>query len=119
MTATAAEDEIAVCQFDDLADPGSREFRFDDDRERGFVVRRGDEVYAYRNHCMHVGYPLNWKPHEFLTRDGRHIICAAHGAIYQIDSGVCTEGPCPGKRLRAYRATVRNGTVFVSIPASD
>ena len=119
MTADGADIEIEVCDFDELADPGSREFYFAEERERGFVVRRGDELYAYRNHCMHVGYPLNWKPHEFLTRDGRNIICAAHGAIYRIDTGVCIEGPCPGKRLRAYPAAVRNGTVFVRIPASE
>lgn len=119
MTDQAGETEIAVCELQELADPGSREFRFAEDRERGFVVRRGNEVFAYRNHCMHVGYPLNWKPHEFLTRDGRHIICAAHGAIYEFDTGVCTQGPCPGKRLRAYPVTVRNGTVFVRVPASD
>lgn len=119
MTAQTSEMEVAVCELDELADPGSREFRFAQDRERGFVVRRGNEVWAYRNHCMHVGYPLNWKPHEFLTRDGRSIICAAHGAIYEFETGVCTEGPCPGKRLRAYPATVRNGTVFVKVPASD
>ena len=119
MTVNEGDTEIAVCQADELSDPGSREFFFAGDRERGFVVRRGDEIFAYRNHCMHVGYPLNWKPHEFLTRDGKHIICAAHGAIYQIDTGICTEGPCPGKRLRAYPVEVREGTVFVRIPASD
>jgi len=49
---------------------------------------------------MHVGHPLNWKPDSFLTRDGSRIICASHGALYEIRSGECVAGPCPGKLLR-------------------
>jgi nitrite reductase/ring-hydroxylating ferredoxin subunit len=44
------------------------------------------------------------------------IICASHGAQYEIDSGVCVAGPCPGKRLRAVRAEVVDGMIFVEGP---
>jgi nitrite reductase/ring-hydroxylating ferredoxin subunit len=64
--------EIVVCRLDELEDPGSKEFRIGegDWPFKGFVVRQGDEVYAYQNFCMHAGHPLNWQPDSFLTEDG-------------------------------------------------
>ena len=63
--------EIAVGRVDELDDPGCREFQIGDGDWpfRGFVVRRGDDVYAYQNFCVHVGHPLNWSPDRFLTKD--------------------------------------------------
>lgn len=110
--------EINVCRFDVLDDPGTREFRIGegDWPFKGFVVRKGNEVFAYQNYCMHVGHPLNWQPNRFLTEDSSQIICASHGAIYDIDSGVCVSGPCPGKKLRPVEVEIRDGDVFVRGP---
>lgn len=110
--------EVIVCRFDALSDPDSREFRIGegDWPFKGFIVRRGDRVYAYQNYCMHVGHPLNWRPHRFLTEDGTQIICASHGAIYDIESGVCVSGPCPGKKLRTVEVEIRDGVVVVRGP---
>lgn len=110
--------EITVCQFSELADPGSKEFQIGtgDWPLRGFVVRKGNAVYAYQNHCMHVGHPLNWRPDDFLTGDGSQIICASHGALYDIESGICTAGPCPGKLLRSMPVEIRSGRVVVKGP---
>jgi len=114
------EQEIIVGRLDEIDDPGCREFRIGagDWPFRGFVVRRGDAVFAYQNYCMHVGHPLNWKPDSFLTRDQTKIICASHGAIYEIDSGLCVGGPCRGKSLRRVECEVRNGEVVVRGPDS-
>jgi nitrite reductase/ring-hydroxylating ferredoxin subunit len=111
--------EIEVGRLDELNDPGCREFRIGegDWPFRGFVVRSGGDVFAYQNYCVHVGHPLNWKPDEFLTEDGAHIICASHGATYEIDSGVCIAGPCRGKSLRPVEIAVREGVVYVRGPA--
>lgn len=110
--------ELVVCRLDDLADPGSKEFRIGggDWPFRGFVVRRGGTVYAYQNYCMHVGHPLNWRPDSFLTEDGGLIVCASHGALYEIDTGTCVSGPCPGKRLRPVEVRVVDGEVVVRGP---
>ncbi len=119
MNAVALQ-EMLVGRLCDLHDPGCREFRIGAGEWpfRGFVVRRGDEVYAYQNYCMHAGHPLNYKPDTFLTKDGARIICASHGALYEIDSGVCVAGPCPGKKLRSIEIEVRDGQIFVRGPAS-
>jgi nitrite reductase/ring-hydroxylating ferredoxin subunit len=65
----------------------------------GFVVRVGDDYHAYVNRCPHVGAPLDLWPNEFLSEDGRLVVCATHGAIFQPDSGRCVGGPCAGDRL--------------------
>ncbi len=107
--------EVAVGRLDELSDPGCREFQIGDGDWplRGFVVRQGDAVYAYENFCAHVGHPLNWMPDAFLTKDQSSIMCASHGALYEIDTGLCFAGPCIGKSLRTVEVAVRDGTVFV------
>jgi nitrite reductase/ring-hydroxylating ferredoxin subunit len=115
---SGSEIEVAVGGLDDLDDPGCREFRIGegDWPFRGFVVRQGDDVCAYQNYCVHAGHPLNWKPDSFLTPDGSQIICSSHGAVYDIKSGVCVAGPCPGKKLRALTVEIRDGSVVVRVP---
>lgn len=112
--------EIEIGPIDALPDPGCREFQIGggDWPFRGFVVRRGDTVVAYQNYCMHAGHPLNWKPDSFLTPGNDAIICASHGALYDIGSGDCIGGPCHDKSLRPVDVTVRNGVIFVRGPVS-
>ena len=112
-------EEVTVCQFDEIEDPGSKEFRIGDGDWpfRGFVVRKGSEVFAYQNFCAHAGHPLNWQPDRFLTPDGEKIICASHGAIFEIENGLCVAGPCPGKSLRTVAVDVRDGSVVVRGPS--
>lgn len=112
--------DLVVCRFAELDDPGCREFHVGggDWPFRGFVVRKGADVFAYQNYCVHAGHPLNWRPHDFLTGDGAQIICASHGAVYEIDSGLCSAGPCRGKSLRPVRVSVSNGDVVVRVRAS-
>lgn len=112
--------EIAVGRFDELDDPGCREFSIGagDWPFRGFVVRKGAAVYAYQNFCVHVGHPLNWSRDRFLTRDGKAVICASHGATYAIETGHCYAGPGSGRSLRKVQVEVREGVVYVTGPDS-
>ena len=113
--------ETVVGRLDDLEDPGCREFRVGegDWPFKGFVVRRGQEVFAYQNICMHVGHPLNWQPDSFLNEDGSLIVCASHGALYEIHTGLCISGPCPGKALNNVTVEIRNGDIVVSAPTTQ
>jgi len=115
-----AEQEVAVGPLDELDDPGCREFSIGegDWPFRGFIVRQGDAVYAYQNFCAHVGHPLNWSPNAFLTKDKSAIICASHGATYQIDTGHCFAGPGAGGALRKVDAVVRDGIIYVTGPTA-
>lgn len=112
------EQEIAVGRLDEIGDPGCREFSIGDGDWpfRGFVVRRGEAVYAYQNVCVHVGHPLNWTPDRFLTKDGTALICASHGATYEIETGYCYAGPGNGRSLRKVDAWISGGVVYVRGP---
>ena len=112
--------EIEVGALSEIEDPGCREFAIGDGDWpfRGFVVRQGNDVFAYQNFCVHVGHPLNWSPNRFLTKDKAAIICASHGATYKIESGECFAGPGSGKALRKVDLAVRDGVIYVSGPDS-
>jgi nitrite reductase/ring-hydroxylating ferredoxin subunit len=114
------EAEIAVGLLDEINDPGCREFAIGDGAWpfRGFVVRQGNDVFAYQNFCAHAGHPLNWRPDEFLTKDKSALMCASHGALYEISSGECFAGPCRGGALRKVSVEIRDGVVYVRGPTS-
>ena len=120
MERQVGEREIAVGRLDELEDPGCREFSIGNGEWpfRGFVVRKGDQVYAYRNFCVHVGHPLNWSPDRFLTKDKRALICASHGATYEIETGYCFAGPGNGRTLQKVAVELRGGIIYVTGPTS-
>ncbi len=115
-----SEQEIGIGRLDEIDDPGCREFEIGegDWPFRGFVVRQGDAVFAYQNFCAHVGHPLNWSPNKFLTKDKSAIICASHGATYEIETGRCFAGPGSGGSLRQVELSIRDGIIYVTGPTS-
>jgi nitrite reductase/ring-hydroxylating ferredoxin subunit len=79
----------------------------------GFVVNYHGSFYAYRNRCCHIPMPMDWFENQFLSEDGRYIICATHGATYDPETGECVAGPCPGEYLERLPLQILNGTIFV------
>ncbi len=110
--------EQVLCSLDELGDPASRGFsvRWGENRLEMFVVRRGDDVFGYRNNCPHTGAPLDWSPDDFLDADGIFIQCAMHGALFSVENGYCVLGPCAGQSLSRVPLTLRDG--FVSLDVS-
>jgi nitrite reductase/ring-hydroxylating ferredoxin subunit len=112
-----------ICPLHELADPGAKGFTMGegDWPLRGFVVRRGGSVHAYVNHCPHAGFPLNWSPDAFLAPDAPLILCAMHGALFEMETGLCLSGPCDGLRLRALPVSVVRGYVMLddSVPLEE
>lgn len=86
---------------------------------RGFLVNHDGGHHAYVNRCPHAGTPLDAWPNEFLTEDGRYLICATHGAVFAPDTGVCVEGPCPEARLEPLSVARRDGELVVTLTASS
>jgi nitrite reductase/ring-hydroxylating ferredoxin subunit len=105
-----------ICAFAELPDPGSRAFSLGGGEWplRGFVVRRGAQVFGYVNHCPHAGHPLNWQPDQFLSPDRTVILCASHGAMYDVGSGECIAGPCAGRGLKSLPLRLEAGLVLLS-----
>jgi nitrite reductase/ring-hydroxylating ferredoxin subunit len=100
-----------LCQVSDIADPGSKGFKFD--QESLFAVHFHGKVYVYRNQCPHVGIEMNWQPDQFLDYNDSLIQCATHGALFIIENGDCVAGPCQGKRLQAIPCRVENGALII------
>jgi nitrite reductase/ring-hydroxylating ferredoxin subunit len=112
-----------ICPLHELGDPGSKGFTMGegDWPLRGFIVRHGALVRAYVNHCPHAGFPLNWTPDVFLAPDSPLILCSMHGALFEMETGLCLSGPCNGLRLRALPVRVARGYVMLdeSVPLEE
>ena len=96
-----------LCRLEEIDDPGSRGFEFDD--RSIFVVRRGATVAAYVNSCPHTRGPLDWVEHRFLNLARTHILCGTHGAVFRLEDGYCIDGPCIGDHLTALKVVVESG----------
>jgi len=92
---------VHLGHLDDLAEGQARGFDLRGEGRDGlFVVRSGGRLYAWRNACPHLdGAPMAWRKDAYLSADGRRIVCSAHGAQFDIASGVCLRGPCLGQAL--------------------
>ncbi len=112
---------VRVCAFSELPETGSRgaDVQHGETTIAVLVVRRGDDIYAYRNQCPHTGVSLDWMPHQFLNAEHTHIQCSNHGALFRIEDGYCIFGPCSGARLEQVVAEVVSGQVKVFLPATE
>ncbi len=112
-------DELrALCRIEDIPDGQGKGFASAPGGFTGiFAVRQGDLVRVWVNSCPHVGTPLDWTPDQFMSRDGKHIICATHGALFSPDTGECTLGPCRGDFLEPVVTEIRDGVIYVPLDA--
>ncbi len=76
------------------------------------VLSRGGCVRVWHNVCPHAGRRLDWAPGRFL-RDGDRLVCSHHGAVFELDGGVCVGGPCKGCSLAAVPSEIRDGEVWI------
>ena len=104
--------------FNEVSDPGSRAFSINDKTSElaGFVVRKGQDLFGYQNQCPHTGVTLNWTEDVFLDADDSQIQCAMHGALFTIEEGRCTWGPCLGESLEKLELQIDSrGKIFIEI----
>jgi nitrite reductase/ring-hydroxylating ferredoxin subunit len=101
-----------LCPLAELDDPGARGFRFREGEAlfAGFVVRRGEAVMGYVDRCPHAGWPLAMAD-RYLTRGKDRILCAGHGALFRLEDGHCTSGPCAGEALEPWPVVVKAGLI--------
>ena len=111
--------DTVLCRLEDVPDGGALGLLPRGNDDRVFAVRLGTEVFVWLNDCPHNHRPLELRKNLFLSADGKHIMCYAHGAHFEIRSGYCFAGPCLGRLLTAIPARVDAGTVWVaaSLPA--
>ena len=107
------------CAADTLAPGRTATFRLNRQGKAidGFIVNVNGSYHAYVNRCPHAGTTLDLWPNEFMTDDGRFLICSTHGAVFEQHTGLCVEGPCPGARLETLTVELDGDCVVVTCPA--
>lgn len=107
-----------ITEFSNIPDEASRGFEIEakpGEFVNIFLVRKGTEVVAYENRCPHLGVNLDWIEHEFLDDEKKHIQCATHMALFNIDDGQCIAGPCVGDHLTKLTTRIEGDDVFVDL----
>jgi nitrite reductase/ring-hydroxylating ferredoxin subunit len=99
---------VELCRLDEIPEPGARGFDFREGEAvfGGFVVRKAGLVLGYVDSCPHAGWPLAPLPNRYLTRDAAALFCGGHGALFRVEDGFCTSGPCAGDSLETWPVEV-------------
>ena len=106
----------ALIAFNAIPDGGLAEVEAvvdGNDAESLLLHRDGDRVRAWLNICPHAGRRLDWAPGQFLKTKEGLLVCAAHGASFELDGGTCVAGPCRGEALRPVAVAVVDAMVML------
>jgi nitrite reductase/ring-hydroxylating ferredoxin subunit len=112
----ATADAVTLIALARIEDGGFAEVEatLDGDAESLILHRDGTAVRAWLNVCPHAGRRLDWAPGKFLLSKEGLLVCAAHGASFELVGGECVAGPCRGQSLRAVAVMVRDGEVALA-----
>jgi nitrite reductase/ring-hydroxylating ferredoxin subunit len=106
-----------LCSSVELGEAQSR--GFDIDGLKILAIRRGGQVFIYRNRCPHRGVALEWQPDRFLDASASLIQCATHGALFLVETGECIAGPCAGDMLTALDCHEDDQGIWLSASALE
>jgi nitrite reductase/ring-hydroxylating ferredoxin subunit len=106
-----------LCRSEEIAEGEARAFPPPGRaRTKLFVVRRHGALFAYWDACPHYSdTPMAWRTNEYLNAGRDRIVCASHGAEFDIETGRCVLGAALGKSLTlAPIETSAAGGVFLA-----
>jgi nitrite reductase/ring-hydroxylating ferredoxin subunit len=69
--------------------------------------------FGYVNSCPHEGIWLNFGDGTFFTSDRTFLKCGRHGSIFEVETGLCIDGPCKDQSLQPIALAVVDGEVCV------
>ena len=100
-----------LCKINELEENRAKGFSSTGDKEQHDVIliKRDGHIYAYQNHCPHTGVNLNWQPDEFMDLESFYLQCSVHGALFNVEDGLCVRGPCVNQSLMAISTQIING----------
>ncbi len=78
------------------------------------MIKRGHTQWiAFINECPHQGRRMDYAENEFLETPNGQLVCPAHGATFDAESGLSTAGPCAGQSLTRLAVSFENKDVFI------
>jgi nitrite reductase/ring-hydroxylating ferredoxin subunit len=111
----------AICALSDIPSQKARGFHLmlveNDGTQRPLpivVVRWGKQVFGYVNKCPHDGVNLDWERNQFLDPNGIRLMCGKHGALFELGTGMCVDGPCKGRSLQPVALSVVDGDICIT-----
>lgn len=106
------EANLRLGRADDVPEGGARGYDpMGDGQDTLFAVRSQGVLRLWRDRCPHAGTPMAWRRHAYMNAAGDGIVCAAHGALFEPDSGLCVRGPCLGDRLQPVAFAIDGGEI--------
>ena len=63
------------------------------------LIKHENEIKAYENNCPHQDVPLNEAYKVDVNPFEKTMKCSVHDAYFQIEDGMCVEGPCINEEL--------------------
>lgn len=112
---------VTLCRVDAMPEGTARGFDpGQTGRDTMLVVRHGNTVYGYLDACPHQGgTPMAWRKDAYLNGEGNRIVCSAHGAQFDITTGVCTLGACLGQSLTPVLTSITHGEIHLTSSANQ
>lgn len=109
---------IKLCHIDEISDPGSKGLQIPTSTGdyHLFLVRQHNQIFAYKDECPHRGISLEWQEDEYLDESQQQIICSTHGALFEINTGRCTYGPCVNQSLQSLDIVIDKRIVYLISP---
>jgi nitrite reductase/ring-hydroxylating ferredoxin subunit len=110
-----------IARVDELQPGGVKKFWLICQKYRvdAFLINHGGSYYAYVNRCRHMTTPLDFIRDQFLSEDGRYLMCYTHGALYEPGTGLCVAGPCKGRSLYPLHVQVDHDEILVGCPTGN
>lgn len=105
---------LHLCNLDEIGERGKEVAVPAGPATRYLMLFRHDgTVRAFVNACPHQGRPLNCAPDQFLFDPRQFLVCAQHGACFDLETGLCVEGPCRGARLQPARVRMAGEEIWL------
>ena len=108
-----------LCLYSDLDKTDGKEVVLTENgiRQSIMVVKFREEIYAYVNSCPHARTPLNWQEDRFFDLSRTSLLCATHGALFDVPSGRCVAGPATGRALTPVATKVDGDRILTDLAA--
>lgn len=107
-----------LCDVAEVPEGVLKRFEFGESKKtrfKMFLYRFKGELRGYMNVCPHFNVALNvLHPDDVFTSDRQQFMCVMHYAKFEIETGLCIEGPCMDLSMELIPIEVRDDSVYVT-----